>query len=332
MGARRNWHLGASVPMVMMAAASCQPAPAPSPASPSAERPATVSAAAQAPARRSRILFEAGGRPTRLPFLGVSIAGRQTLMLLDTGATTHVLDSSFVREAHLATHASPNDVALDHEGKQIALTRAEGFAVTMEGWGNLGIASILVSDLPPVLAENGVAGILSPQLLVEAPDVAIVDLKNRSIEVADVATALKRLATGCSLTAEQPAQACVHKDGPLFMVGGSVKDTANAWALDTGAIHTDVNASSPASGRVVAASEPGTEAAIVLGGETIVPRVAKGLSIVAGECTFRTDVDAIKGAGSRYCSYGGVLGIDVLRNCTLAMNAVFARGACWPAP
>src|SRR5262245_1229468 len=170
-------------PLAPAQAARSRPVP-PAPSAPPAG-PGPVAAAEPAPlgspAPRAKIRFEAREREFPLPLVDVRVAGLPARMVLDTGATRHVLADWVVREARVVTRASSVETA-DHTGKRIEVLEADPSALAIDGWAELPAApALLVSSLPPQLRSLGVVGILSPQLLAAEGSAVVLDLPRREM-------------------------------------------------------------------------------------------------------------------------------------------------------
>src|SRR5690606_2650081 len=69
--------------------------------------------------RRATLRYEIRGRAFPLPLVSGKIAGRPALMLVDTGANSHVIAGWFARKLALPMKKL-GDIGTDHVGKSIA--------------------------------------------------------------------------------------------------------------------------------------------------------------------------------------------------------------------
>src|SRR5262249_25480879 len=111
---------------IMLALVICGCAgPVPTPQGPVAEKPAPAqfaTAVASPLTRKATFRYEIRGRPFPLPVISGTIAGHDTLMLVDTGANSHVVAAWFARKIALPLN-KVGDMGTDHVGKAIATYR-----------------------------------------------------------------------------------------------------------------------------------------------------------------------------------------------------------------
>jgi hypothetical protein len=117
------------VGLIAAASAVACGAPAAPPAPPRAQgRLATATSAEESPRtytpRKAKLRYEIHGRPFPLPLVTGTIAGQPVLMLVDTGANSHVIAGWFARKLGLPMKKL-GDVGTDHVGKTIATYRID---------------------------------------------------------------------------------------------------------------------------------------------------------------------------------------------------------------
>jgi hypothetical protein len=108
------------------------------------------------------IRFDVGDTVTHAPMVDVTLAGRPTRLILDTGSTDHVLTIDLVRAAGLGHE--PGEPGTDHAGSSVdswfvGETPAEIHAVPLV------LHDVVAITGPPPFAGWGVGGFLSPQHL-----------------------------------------------------------------------------------------------------------------------------------------------------------------------
>src|SRR5437762_9818289 len=74
--------------------------------------------------RHAAVRFEVRGRPFPLPVISGTIAGHPVLMLLDTGANSHVIAGWLARKLHLPMRRL-GDIGADHVGAPITAYRVD---------------------------------------------------------------------------------------------------------------------------------------------------------------------------------------------------------------
>ena len=113
-----------------------------------------------------------------------------------------------------------------------------------------------------------------------------------------------------------------------FVVPATLDGHAAVLELDTGAETSSVRVSSSAGEALDARAEPTREAAGV--GSSTSARVARGTAIAVGDVTMNTDVKLVTGDEELACPSDGLLGMDVLKRCTLVLTRLQAVVRCDP--
>jgi len=282
--------------------------------------------------RHAKLLYEIHGRPFPLPLVTGTIAGHPVLMLVDTGANSHVIAGWFARKLGL-TMKKLGDLGTDHVGKTIATFRIEEAEVTIDAWGPLTPTPVLATDVPDVIEKLGIGAFISPQRLVEEGDAVMLDLARGEMRPAWWDDAHDELsAVGVPLVLGE-ARACKETEGPIkglaFIVPASVEAQRVELLVDTGAQHSDVFNTSAAGQRLAARSTVNREPMYTASG-TISARKLKGARVAAGSFSVSTDVDLIGGGADASCPRDGVLAMDVLRSCSLLLGRSTIYGRCKP--
>ena len=281
-------------------------------------------------ARRAKLVYEIHGRPFPLPLVNGTIAGQPALMLVDTGANSHVIAGWFARKLGLGMKKL-GDVGTDHVGKTIATFRVEKPEIAIDEWGALTPTPVLATDVPEVIEKLGIGAFISPQRLVEDGDSVVLDLAKGELRPAWWDEAHYELsATGVPLVLVE-ARACEETEGPIkglaFVVPATVESQRVELLLDTGAQHSDVFTSSIAGQRLAGQSTVNKEPMYTASGK-ISARKLKGAHVGAGSFAVTTDVDLIGGAADSSCPRDGVLAMDVLRSCSLLLGRSRVYGRC----
>lgn len=282
-----------------------------------------------APVRRAKLRYELGGRAFPLPLVRGTIAGHETWMLVDTGATSHAIATWFAQK-HSLPLATIAGSGTDHAGRSVRMFRTEGALVSIEGWGGLGPGARLVFDMPEVIERLGIGMFLSPQMLSEDGRAAVLDLAAGELRLEPAESAHAALAThGAKLP---DARVCVETGaitGLSFVVPANVGGHAAQLLLDTGAEHTDVLEGSDAGKALASRSEEKKEKLFGASGG-IKSRIVSGAQVSIGEFSSSADVSLIPGKAEASCARDGVIGMDVLRGCTLVFEIERVHGACAP--
>lgn len=280
--------------------------------------------------RKAKLRYEIRGRPFPLPLVTGTIAGQPVLMLVDTGANSHVIAGWFARKLGLSMKKL-GDIGTDHIGKSIATFRIEKPELAIDDWGALTPMPVLATDVPEVIEKLGIGAFISPQRLIEEGDSVVLDLAKGEMRPAWWDEAHYELsATGVPLVLGE-ARACEETEGPIkglaFVLPATVESQRVELLLDTGAQHSDVFTTSTAGGRLAAQSIANKEAMYTASGK-ISARKLKGARVGAGSFTTIADVDLIGGGADSSCPRDGVLAMDVLRSCALLLGRSRVYGRC----
>ncbi|MDB5216817.1 MAG: hypothetical protein JWO86_4744 [Myxococcaceae bacterium] len=319
-------------------AVACSPAATPSPSRGHGQaRLATATSSGEdAPRpsspRKAKLRYEIHGRPFPLPLVTGTIAGQPVLMLVDTGANSHVIAGWLARKLGLSMKKL-GDVGTDHVGKTIATFRVEKPELAIDDWGPLVPMPVLATDVPEVIEKLGIGAFISPQRLVEEGDSVVLDLAKGELRPAWWDEAHYELsALGVPLVLGE-ARACEETEGPIkglaYVLPATVESQRVDLLLDTGAQHSDVFTTSIAGQRLAAQSTVNKEPMYTASGK-ISARKLKGARVAAGGFAVSTDVDLIAGAADSSCPRDGVLAMDVLRSCMLLLGRQRIYGRCLP--
>ncbi len=280
--------------------------------------------------RQARLEYAIHGRPFPLPVVAGSVAGHPTLLLVDTGANSHVIATWLTRTLGLPLREL-GDRGRDHVGKAIPTFRVDNPRLTIDGWGALSATSALATEFPATLERLGIGGFVSPQRLDEGGDAVVVDLARGELRSSVWDVALRELEDrGALLVGPDQAQTCEDTDGTTkgvaFVVRATVEEQEVQLLLDTGAPHSDVFARSRAGRYLASRSVPTTEHVYSASGE-IRARTVKGARLRAGAYDTSIDLDLIDGAPDGTCARDGVIAMDVLRSCAVLLGTGGSSGA-----
>lgn len=286
--------------------------------------------------RKAPLRYEIRGRPFPLPIVSGTIAGQPVLMLVDTGANSHVIAGWMARKLGIPLKKL-GDVGTDHVGKTIATYRIDKADIALEGWGPLSTTTVLATEVPEVIEKLGIGAFISPQRLVEEGDSVILDLVKGEIRAAwwdEAHYELSESGTPLVLGSDQ-GRVCEETEGPVhglaFVVPASVDAQRVDLLVDTGAQHSDIFTTSAAGQKLAVASVNNKEPMYTASGK-ISARKLRGAKVGAGNVRIVTDVDVIQGSSDPSCPRDGVLAMDVLRTCTLLLGRAKIFGRCAPLP
>lgn len=261
--------------------------------------------------RRATIHHEIAGRPFALPLVYGTVRGYPVRMLIDTGANSHFVAGWLARRLGIPLKEA-GDVGIDHVGRPVATFRIQRPEIAIDGWGKLAPPVVLATEVPELMERLGIGVFVSPQRLDEEGDAVVLDFAHRELRAArwdELELPEVRDATACEDKGAVP--------GLAFVVPATVEGQSLRLLLDTGAPRTDVFFS--ASRVLTDRSVPSKEALWSAAGRIPTRRLEHArVSAVNHETTL--DVDLVEGRTDRACPRAGVLAMDLLRSCTLALG------------
>lgn len=289
--------------------------------------PTTAVNAPPAP-KRAKVRFDANGQDFGAPLVDALVGGQPTTLMLDTGATHHVVASWVASEVGPTRDSSIQ--GLDHAGQSVALKELPNGEITISGWGPIGAGSPLVAALPMEFQKSGVGGLLAVQALVGEGRAVTLDLRTGALTegpLDESMAALEKL-EGPSITGE--IRTCANGASLPFVrakIGGGEIDAQ----LDTGATNTTVRAASPAGVKLKPLAKTASTA-FAASGMFTVPSV-RGAHVQVGALDVETTIDLVKRDPRPDCPNDAFVGIDVLRRCALVFGKKTLAGRCEsPAP
>ncbi len=289
--------------------------------------PTASATAAAAPAqKRAKVRFDVNGEDFGAPLVDVLVAGQPTTLIVDTGATHHVVASWVAAQVGPTTKA--NTTGLDHAGQSVALQRLEKADIQISGWGSIGADGALVAALPEEFRKQGIGGALAVQAIVGEGRAVVLDLRKGAMYEASLEEALHALGAeaGAALTGD--VRACGNGGSLPFVratIGGADLDAQ----MDTGATNTTVRAASAAGVKLKPLAKTAS-AAYAASGLFTVPSVKGAHVKVGGALDVETTIDLVKRDARPDCPNDAFVGMDVLRKCTLVFGQKQWAARCDP--
>jgi predicted aspartyl protease len=265
------------------------------------------------------------GRPFPLPLVSGTIAGHPVLMLLDTGANSHVIAGWLARKLHLPMRRL-GDTGADHVGAPITAYRVDAPQLAIDEWGPLAANVALATEVPEAIEKLGIGAFISPQRLEEDGMSVVLDLRKGDMRSTPSTEAG---GPGASLVEPGAARVC-EDDGPVkgvaYVVPGRVDGHGVRLLVDTGAQQSDLFAASEAGKKLLERSNVALEPLYTASGK-VASRQIRGAHLSAGSVSVATNINLVRGAADSSCPRDGVLGMDVLRSCVLVFgrSRVIAR-------
>jgi len=261
------------------------------------------------------------GRGQRVPLVRATVAGRPTMLLVDTGAYDHILEGWFARELQDAEAAGRPGAVIDHANRKVAAEKWSAVSLAIEGWTPLpSISPLALGDLNPGPRALGIGGILSPQRLAGDGAVAI-DFPAGEMAALDGAEATARLA------AHATSLGVATRCGATYVIAATVEGREARLLVDTGSFTTDLKATSPP-GRALSGRTSVSRDIYTVGG-AVTTRMLGDARVRVGKLDARLDLPMVDDrAHPTPCASDGVLGMDVLAGCVLVIEANQLRIGC----
>lgn len=251
------------------------------------------------------------------PLLKATVRGQTAWFIIDTGASQHTFASWLVGASGLKSFDS-NSTVRGSTGVESKIRVVRDATLHLDGRnGEIPLRQAIVVDFPKIFAEQRIGGLISPQLLAPAGKAAVVDLN------------VPRLTFSYPPVPSEETRVCTNSNSQfinrLYAAEVSVGNVKALVLVDTGATSTVVTASS-----AVAASISdrtlGNRNVQGVGGDVTTTVETKPLEIhLAG--TSRILALSVGGA-PQSCGPDGVLGMDALRGCLLALGESVFSWSC----
>jgi len=309
-----------SAPAVAPVATSVVPA---TPVAAADPPPAAVTPrGAAARVRKAKVLLSDDALGASLPLVDVTVGGLPAQLILDTGASHHVIAGWLAREIGVAPSGSAGS-ATAHGGDKLGVGRLEGVTLAISGYGSVDASALLVTEMPEDMRRRGIGGVISPQALVAPGRAVLLDLAAGELtEVSESAGATWLEGKG------QPfdgIHACARVGAGALVAQATIDGEEAGLQLDTGSTTTSLAVQSPLGKRFDKRSK-GTSTQITASGLHTVPTVL-GAVVKLGPFASELNLDLIPRAPTRGCG-DGYAGMDVLRSCALLIGGGGARLWC----
>jgi hypothetical protein len=289
---------------------------------PKAPRAGPLAAAAApdtgAPGPGAALRFELNGRRFPSPLINAIIGGRPTTLLVDTGATHHVVAAWLATELSLRL-TSAGDAATDHAGKAIPVARLEDASFSLPGWGAAPVPVQLVIPVPDILERMGIGGFLAPQALSSEGRAVVLDLRAGSMTDVPIDEALRRLGASAGAATLTALRACGDGsvEGTQLVAQATIEGIAAEVKIDSGATHSSLFADRGVGKRLSGRAQSSTSAYAASGRYTV--PTLQGAQFKLGAFEITADVDILPKTPKSPCASDGYLGMDVLRSCVLVL-------------
>ncbi|XXY45622.1 retropepsin-like aspartic protease [Sorangium sp. So ce269] len=278
--------------------------------------------------RRASLQYHLNDRAFPSPLIDAVVGGQPTVLIVDTGASHHVLARWLADELALPL-STAGDVAVDHAGRPLAVSRLENAVLALSGWGRVEVPALLVVPMPDVLQRIGIGGVVSPQELARPGRAVVLDLREgRMTEVPrDEAARALRARFGEAAVVELGRCGGTNQ-GSELTARASVEGIPVTLKIDSGASQSSLFAVS-AVGKRLSRRATGDRSAYAASGRHTVP-VLSGARLRMAGFDAAADIDLLPGERRATCPSDGFAGMDVLRTCVLVLAEDGGVAACAP--
>jgi predicted aspartyl protease len=251
--------------------------------------------------------------PRKAPVVRVNIGGQSAFMLVDSGASAHVITQDVAQRLEVASKASGVSF-LDAAGRRQSARTTDASQIAIEGWGKLpsGPLYVVPGDGGHMSTISGIAGLLSPQTL-DPSHTIVFDLSREEIHTVDGDQAADPFMFG-------PQDLGVTKAcGNIYFLTAIIEGEPVRMLVDTGADSTLVYGRTATGHRLrMKRAEHGGEIHAVSG--PVAADLLASVRMRVGGLLQTRDMTIIEAPGDG-CGGEGILGLDVLRNCTLVFGS-----------
>ena len=277
-------------------------------------------------ARRAALRYKVNGDDFPLPLVDVVIAGFPTSMIVDTGASHHVIADWVAKEIAVPVTTS-GDRAVDHAGRAQTVGRAENVKLSISGWNSIEVPLVLVLSMPGALQHLGIGGVLAPHLLAGPGHATLLDLRGGAmVEEAEEEAAKHEVESG-GTRAITSARVCGGATEGVVLVVQAAAFGEPAWLkLDSGAMSSSLFERSAAGKRALAQVGSARKEYGAAGSFTSLS--VPGARVMVGEFEAAVELGVESGAPAANCPSDGFLGMDVLRSCVVVLRGDRTSARC----
>jgi hypothetical protein len=253
------------------------------------------------------------------PAARVTVNGRTTWLLFDTGAGVHVLTPWFAKAANLRVEdLSEQTSIVDATGSAASFRAVRATSAELADGTSLILDLAAVVDFAPEFEQLDIGGIVSPQLLANASQAVTLDLRAPELRFEAFDDAMRRL--GARAVASDNVTFCGDLKGPVpnlvMAIRAESPHGTGSVVIDSGANATKLNAGSAL---VRGAELSGGGESSGFSGQRQPYSLAPNLPLTFHDASVTVGARVSDPAG-RPCEYDGLLGLDAIRRCALVMG------------
>jgi hypothetical protein len=278
---------------------------------------------------RGPLTFAAGGEVFEMPMIDARIGDVRTKLVVDTGATDHLLTIDVAHQAKLPTR--PGEPGTDTSGGAVESWDVGDVAVELAGRPIVLHGAVAITGPPPFEAW-GIGGFLSPQHAQPSAFI-VLDLVTDELVLLEGTDESVFAWLDSTYPLLQPVEASRDTSGVITVRAAIVPFEKRVMIIDTGDATTEIVASAVPG---LAASPP-TASGYAAGGADVTSIEVKGQTLEAGGASFVVPVLGVRDIPIPKDFAGpeppaGVLGMDVLKGTVVALGRGTSHRARWLVP
>jgi hypothetical protein len=232
-----------------------------------------------------------------------------------------------VRDAGIQGSASTIN-AKDSTGREVSMRVARDIRLKIDGAPGLLIPEAAIAEFPLAFQRLRIAGLLSPQLLAGTGTVSVFDLRAPSLQVTSDTGAVQRIAAENA----RSNTLCRVDTSPfrnlLFGLGATLAGVHVVLTLDTGASTTILDMTRPVANSLRDLQPDGFQTGVSGVREPIFRTAPMAMDFGAGERKMSVRIGVPQGG----CGADGLIGMDAVRSCVVAMSDRGVALTCDPSP
>jgi hypothetical protein len=275
----------------------------------------------------ARLLLAPGRRAetslSTLPLVRGSIAGKATLMAVDTGSGANVIGAWLARSLKIET-TKVTEPTHDPSGRPLLMERDDRPQLRIDGFDPLGDRPTAVIDLPAAFEAAGIGIILSPQMLANADLTLVIDMPAREMRRFRANASSSNRSTKEESVGLDGTSMCNQSgagfEGRMLSTSSVIDGIPTSLAVDTGAIgSTFFLAADSDAGKKVLAREGGKHESGFSAAGKLDVTTAHEVPVRMGNKEWKTDVTVMPGRRDA-CGTEGRLGLDYLSACVFSIR------------
>ncbi len=258
---------------------------------------------------------------TLAPVVHVAVGGKHAQLLVDTGSNRSVITKWLADDLGVSTQRRAEDTARDFLGSPLEVVGSSSVEIRADNGVVIVRGVVPVVEMPVLSRYRGVGGVLSPQLMLRPGFSLVLDLAGGRMAVVSGALGAADPWVGKGLA---PSGMRLCELPGVYLVKAIVDGTDVLLRLDTGADQTSIFMNSRLGqlllSKITAASGAAQSSNVQFG------QVASELR--AGSVAASLDLRLIPGQSAVDCKYDGLLGMDVLKRCVIALDQQTGFATC----